>query len=279
MNEKKPDHTMRIVLICSIIGVLCIGGFIAVFMLLVNPLSKPVKKAKTQAETVFGKAETSAASQKSEKEKIPTTEPASSAAPKTELQTTAAAGVTSGTGATAAETLAAGIQTAAAGTQTVPITASVQYAGNVSLNGLMRVVIRDTSQSSVVTQSGNYSNYAAQAFDDSETTSWQEGAAGNGIGESISANFDRSYGVSGILFKLGNYRTPKLWEENARPRTLNINLNGTVLTATFPNQMTQFAVILSAPIQTDRIAITVADVYGGSKYQDCAISDVQIYGN
>lgn len=269
MNEKKSGNTRLIVLICSLIGVLCIVGFIAVFAFFLKPSSGPEKKTKTPAETVYEKAETSARSPEAEKKAA-----AAQPVPVTEAQTTAAA--TSETGRRETGTLAAG--TTAAGVQPVPITASVQYAGNVSLNGLLRVVIRDTAQSSFINQSG-YSNLAAQAFDDSETTSWQEGAAGNGIGESISAGFDREYGVSGIFFKLGNYRTPKLWNDNVRPKTLNINLNGTILTATFPDQMAQFAVILSAPIKTDRIIITVTDVYNGNKYQDCAISDVQIYGN
>ena len=51
-----------------------------------------------------------------------------------------------------------------------------------------------------------------------ESTSWQEGVDGPGIGEKVYAQFDNSYYIEYLTFRLGNWKTNDYYTGNNRPK-------------------------------------------------------------
>ena len=247
-----------LIIVLIVLLVLLLAGGGAFYFFYVRPNAAAAEETTTEEETEeettratkAAKAETTAAA--AEKATLPSvTAAATTAAPTTAAPTAAAAPVS--------------------------VTAVVSYANQVSNAGLLRAGISGTAESSHYVQSG-YSNTAFQAFDGNPDTTWQEGATGVGINEFIYAQFDRAYAVSMLYLKLGNQRRADLYVKNVRPRTLRIDLGATSISAEFPDQMVQYALVLSSPVQSQDIRVTVTDVYPGSAYEDCAITDIDVYG-
>lgn len=251
-----------LIIVLIVLLVLLLAGGGAFYFLYVRPNAAAVSGT-TEEET----------EEETEKE---TTRAAKTTAAAKPAATTAAAGQTTLPSVSAAATTAAAT-TAAPTAAPVSVTAAVSYANQVSTAGLLRAGISGTTESSHYVQAG-YSNTAFQAFDGNPDTTWQEGATGVGINEYIYAQFDRSYAVSTLYLKLGNQRRADLYVKNVRPRALRIDLGGTSINAEFPDQMVQYALVLSAPVQSQDIRVTVTDVYPGSAYEDCAITDIEVYG-
>lgn len=163
-----------------------------------------------------------------------------------------------------------------------PVTVSVQYSSQVSLNGMVKAGVQKATafdSSHVVQRDSTIDNSAWSAFDGQSTTSWQEGAQGDGIGEYVGISFDRQYQVKVITLLLGNHRSDSWYIKNNTPKTLTINLGGQVFLVSFPKEKTEFAVVLSQPVAASDIRLTIEDVYKGTEYEDAIIAEVGVYGN
>lgn len=201
------------------------------------------------------------------------------------LSTTAAATEAEALATEAATTAAQAMTTAAATTAAPmtnePVTVSLQYSAQTSFSGLIRAgVVKATAvdSSHVVQRGTTIDNSAWSAFDGQGTTSWQEGAAGHGIGEYVGISFDREYQVQVVTFRLGNHRSDSWYVKNDVPKVLSINLGGQVFSVTFPREMVEFAVVLSRPVAASSIRVTVDDVYYGTEYEDATIAEIGVYG-
>ena len=201
------------------------------------------------------------------------------------LSTTAAATEAEALATEAATTAAQAMTTAAATTAAPmtnePVTVSLQYSAQTSFSGLIRAgVVKATAvdSSHVVQRGTTIDNSAWSAFDGQATTSWQEGAAGHGIGEYVGISFDREYQVQVVTCRLGNHRSDSWYVKNDVPKVLSINLGGQVFSVTFPREMVEFAVVLSRPVAASSIRVTVDDVYYGTEYEDATIAEIGVYG-
>ena len=201
------------------------------------------------------------------------------------LSTTAAATEAEALATEAATTAAQAMTTAAATTAAPmtnePVTVSLQYSAQTSFSGLIRAgVVKATAvdSSHVVQRGTTIDNSAWSAFDGQATTSWQEGAAGHGIGEYVGISFDREYQVQVVTFRLGNHRSDSWYVKNDVPKVLSINLGGQVFSVTFPRERVEFAVVLSRPVAASSIRVTVDDVYYGTEYEDATIAEIGVYG-
>lgn len=201
------------------------------------------------------------------------------------LSTTAAATEAEALATEAATTAAQAMTTAAATTAAPmtnePVTVSLQYSAQTSFSGLIRAgVVKATAvdSSHVVQRGTTIDNSAWSAFDGQATTSWQEGAAGHGIGEYVGISFDREYQVQVVTFRLGNHRSDSWYVKNDVPKVLSINLGGQVFSVTFPREMVEFAVVLSRPVAASSIRVTVDEVYYGTEYEDATIAEIGVYG-
>jgi flagellar basal body-associated protein FliL len=184
---------------------------------------------------------------------------------------------------TAPETSAAPVQVTMAQTTAayVPITASVVYASQASIPGISRIPYDSATvfeSSHIVQDNTSINNSGWMAFDGDAVTSWQ--VRGNhGIGQYVGVGFAGTHQVRKVVFRLGNHRSDTLYAANNIPKTLTVNLGSQVFQVTFPAEKTEFALVLSAPVEASSIRVTINDVYLGSKYDDAVIAEIGVYGN
>lgn len=161
------------------------------------------------------------------------------------------------------------------------VTGNIIYSGQADYSGLARINIvkENVTQSSYVMQNEKIDNTGWSAFDGDVSTSWQEGRADDGVGEYIVAVFDRPYQIKIITFLLGNHRSDSWFIKNNRPKKLLVNLDGKFFEAEFPDEKTEFALVLSEPVSASNITVTIEDVYTGTEYRDTVVAEVGVYGN
>lgn len=115
-------------------------------------------------------------------------------------------------------------------------------------------------------------------FDGDDTTNWQEGVSGSGIGEYLNFVFDKTYSVEYMTFKLGNWKTEEYFNENYRPKTLLINSGNNSWTITFADVKQEFLVQLDPATDMNNIKITIQDVYSDHmQWEDTPITDIGLW--
>lgn len=124
-------------------------------------------------------------------------------------------------------------------------------------------------------------NEPIKAFDDNDSTDWQEGVDGPGIGEYLEFAFDKSYPVAYMTFKLGNWlpdKSDKYYWGNCRPKTLQIDSGNNSWNLIFPDGKEEFLVRLDPETDISNIKITIQDVYTDRiEWQDTAITDIGLW--
>ena len=140
--------------------------------------------------------------------------------------------------------------------------------------------ITKADASSVIDQ-GLVGNEPIKAFDDNDSTDWQEGVDGPGIGEYLEFAFDKSYPVAYMTFKLGNWlpdKSDKYYWGNCRPKTLQIDSGNNSWNLTFPDGKEEFLVRLDPETDISNIKITIQDVYTDRiEWKDTAITDIGLW--
>lgn len=140
-----------------------------------------------------------------------------------------------------------------------------------------KLSVRDASASSVITQEGT-DNSAAKAVDGNEKTSWQEGAAGDGIGESLHFELEKPYHVKYMSFQLGNWNSWEYFDGNNRPKELEITAGDVTQSITFPDGKTEYWVEFSEECPASEIDVVIKSVYKGSQWDDTCIAEIGLYG-
>lgn len=149
---------------------------------------------------------------------------------------------------------------------------------SIDLIGYTRAGIHSAHQSSELGKNSDGSpNNAYMALDADDSTCWQEGVSGAGIGQSMEAVLDRRYQISYLSFKLGNWLNDKYYYGNNVPSALTIRLGNSILQIDFPAERREFVVQISPAIETDYIHIQIDDVYYGTSWDDTCITDIGIY--
>lgn len=121
---------------------------------------------------------------------------------------------------------------------------------------------------------------ADRLIDDSDSTNWQEDGEDEGIGESVTIQFDRTYSIHYIAFKLGSWRSESSYKKNNRPRKMTIEAGGESFDIDFEDIMEQQVVRLSEDVDSDYLKFTIDSVYSGSYYKDdTAVTAVDVYGS
>lgn len=140
-----------------------------------------------------------------------------------------------------------------------------------------KLSVKDASASSVISQEGT-DNGAGKAVDGNEKTSWQEGVAGDGIGESLHFELEKSYNVKYMSFQLGNWNSWEYFDGNNRPKELEITVGDVTQTITFPDGKTEYWVEFSGECPASEIDVVIRSVYKGSQWDDTCIAEIRVYG-
>lgn len=133
------------------------------------------------------------------------------------------------------------------------------------------------------------------AFDNDSTTAWVEGVVGNGVGETITVQFDQPQTLYGITLKAGYTKSTKLLIANATPHEIKLTLDDDAFTShllfeqefsiareqceltaspinTYPQSM-----FFSEPKPRTKVTFEIVNAVEGAKYKDLAISDIEFH--
>lgn len=124
---------------------------------------------------------------------------------------------------------------------------------------------------------GNKEYYPGYVLDEDETTSWQEGVEGDGIGEWLLLSFDGNWEVQYLDLKLGNWRDSTNYLGNGRPKTLTFEIGNQRFTYEFPDEQREFVLKLDMPVQASSMQVNLDEVYPGNTGDTC-ISEIGVYG-
>lgn len=140
-----------------------------------------------------------------------------------------------------------------------------------------KLSVAEASASSVIRQEGT-DNSASKAVDGSERTSWQEGADGDGIGESLSFTLSKPCKVKYMSFQVGNWNSQEYYDKNNRPKELEITVGDVTQSVTFPDGKVEYWIELSEECPASEVGLVIQSVYKGSQWDDTCIAEVGIYG-
>ena len=147
-----------------------------------------------------------------------------------------------------------------------------------ALSGLEHLTGGTLSVSSQLTgKSGTV--YGAAFLNDGDTsTPWEEGVEGDGIGEQITYEPESGTNLQVIRIYPGNGRSDKAFQENNRPKTITLEIDGKKQTLNFDDAGHFYTFSSKKPVTAKQVKLIIDSVYQGSKWQDTCISEVEFYG-
>ena len=155
------------------------------------------------------------------------------------------------------------------------ITISVDEATPVDLDSYVQIQPVSSKASSELDD-----NTAEKAIDGQEVTSWQEDVAGYGHGENLTLKFEKTYTVKYLALKLGSWKDDAAYEQNNRPKELDIQTDHFIRKVTFSDEKKEYWVTFSDTCKTSELKLIIEQVYRGLKtsWNDTCIAEVQVYG-
>jgi len=115
---------------------------------------------------------------------------------------------------------------------------------------------------------------ATQLVWNQEHLPWMEGAAGNGVGQTIKLSCDKSFSSLNILNGYVDLANPSAFRENSRAKSIRIEDldNGLVYQLKLADEIAFTGIQLKLP--TCNVLLLITEVYEGSVYQDTCISAI-----
>lgn len=126
----------------------------------------------------------------------------------------------------------------------------------------------------------NVKSYAASnLIDGNHSTVWCEGADGDGIGESVTLSGKKKQGFKGFVIWNGYQESSHLYKINNRVALLTIYADSKLIgeykieDKGLKSQRIKFGKVVEAK----KLTFEIRDVYSGTKYQDCCISEIECF--
>lgn len=135
-----------------------------------------------------------------------------------------------------------------------------------------------STEENSVKQSESYDYSSKSVVDGDVTTSWQENEEGAGEGKGFKLNLDGVHKIRYVVLHLGNWRSDQLWDYNARPKTLTIQVGDQQKKdVEFPNEKKKFCLSFEEPVESAYVSAYIKEAYEGSRWNDNCISEIEIY--
>ncbi len=148
---------------------------------------------------------------------------------------------------------------------------------SVDFSQYTKLAVANAEQSSMAS-SDKYDYSAKSAVDGDITSSWQEGVDGLGEGTGIKLSLDGTHKIRYIVLYLGNWRSDEMWQKNARPAKLSINLgDNQSKDVEFSDEKKAFCLSFDEPVEASFVSLYIEAGYAGSKWNDNCISEVELY--
>lgn len=139
------------------------------------------------------------------------------------------------------------------------------------------LAVRGVDASSALPPSGDVTYEAANLVDDDLETAWVEGASGAGDGEWFEVLLAQPAPISRIVVWNG-YQKGEQFRDNARLSRVRIDVGDRTFDADLLDILGPQAVDLPETVVADRARITIVEVYPGERYDDAAVSRVELRG-
>lgn len=124
----------------------------------------------------------------------------------------------------------------------------------------------------------NYTHFPENIVDGTLQNAWVEGAVGQGVGEWIQFSFNGTYTVSGIEIYSGYQKSADLYQKNSRPQDVRIVFSdGTEESFTLDDIDGGQTLYFSKGMNTDTLTLYIESVYPGTKYEDTAITEINLF--
>lgn len=142
------------------------------------------------------------------------------------------------------------------------------------------------SASSVLEETGY--NYETQNLTDVDwATCWADGAAGNGVNESILFTSAQEQTVRGLAFLPGIYTSEELYWKNGAPEALHIEYGDEAMDYSYTDKGSAFItgnafdgmiyIDFGKEVKISECKVTITGVRDGNKYDDCCITEMFLY--
>lgn len=127
------------------------------------------------------------------------------------------------------------------------------------------------------TEGGQYSADAVLDLD--PMTKWVPAKEiKNGISEWVQINAAQEQYVNGIMILNGYHKSAEIWKNNNRVMSCTLTFsNGQTKNLVLEDTMDLISIDFDAPIKTSYIRLTINSVYGGTKWDDTAITYLSAY--
>ena len=113
---------------------------------------------------------------------------------------------------------------------------------------------------------------ASHLFDSQLDMAWStNGKASRGTGESATISFDKPQTVGGLMLWNGYQRSDTHYKANGRVKRLRVNDQEVSVKDAQGAQI----ITLPKPITTDKLTLTITDIYPGGSYKDVLISELR----
>ena len=97
-------------------------------------------------------------------------------------------------------------------------------ADEIDFSKYQKLPVASKTEENSVKESESYDYSAKSAVDGDVSTSWQENEEGVGEGKGFQMTLDGAHKIRYVVLHLGNWRSDQLWDYNARPKTLTIQV-------------------------------------------------------
>lgn len=135
-----------------------------------------------------------------------------------------------------------------------------------------------STEENSVKESESYDYSSKSVVDGDVTTSWQENEEGAGEGKGFKLNLDGVHKIRYMVLHLGNWRSDQLWDYNARPKTLTIQVGDQQKKdVEFPNEKKKFCLSFEEPVEAAYVSAYIKEAYEGSRWNDNCISEIELY--
>lgn len=140
---------------------------------------------------------------------------------------------------------------------------------------MLEVVDGRVSASSVLDPETSYA--AELLFDNRLDFAWTEGVAGQGIGETITVEFDSEQTFNEIYIANGYQRSESHFDANSRVKEMSVDLDGEYFGTIYMED--DYGVLqkvsLGEYVTAKTVTFTILSVYEGDKYEDTVISEMK----
>ncbi|MFR3235672.1 MAG: discoidin domain-containing protein [Blautia producta] len=135
-----------------------------------------------------------------------------------------------------------------------------------------------STEENSVKESESYDYSSKSVVDGDVTTSWQENEEDAGEGKGFKLNLDGVHKIRYMVLHLGNWRSDQLWDYNARPKTLTIQVGDQQKKdVEFPNEKKKFCLSFEEPVEAAYVSAYIKEAYEGSRWNDNCISEIELY--